>query len=102
MDANTKRFIQAQLVWIGISLAISLAISLLLQFPYDIITIIAIFIVINYYVRKRQMRLMSYNGKGSVFAIGNTVHYYCMNCGIEHNEAICPKCGSKLRRAGFR
>jgi ribosomal protein S27AE len=101
MDPITKRFIQAQLMWVGISLAISIAISLLLPFPYDLITIIVIFIGINYFVRKRQTKQINSNGSSFIFAAHNTVQYYCMNCGVKHNEAICPKCGSKLRKAGF-
>jgi rubrerythrin len=26
--------------------------------------------------------------------------YYCMNCGKEHREVVCPNCGSKMKRVG--
>jgi Zn finger protein HypA/HybF involved in hydrogenase expression len=26
--------------------------------------------------------------------------YFCMNCGNEHREISCPKCGSKMKRVG--
>jgi rubrerythrin len=26
--------------------------------------------------------------------------YYCMNCGTEHRETSCPRCGSKITRVG--
>jgi rRNA maturation endonuclease Nob1 len=29
------------------------------------------------------------------------VNYYCINCGTKHNQAACPNCGSKLKKAGF-
>ncbi|MDQ3869367.1 MAG: hydrogenase maturation nickel metallochaperone HypA [Thermoproteota archaeon] len=28
------------------------------------------------------------------------LNYYCMACGAKHNEAACPKCGSKTKRVG--
>ena len=28
------------------------------------------------------------------------IKYYCMNCGYEHKESACPKCGSKAVRVG--
>jgi DNA-directed RNA polymerase subunit RPC12/RpoP len=28
------------------------------------------------------------------------LNYYCMNCGLKHNRAACPKCGSKMKRVG--
>jgi predicted RNA-binding Zn-ribbon protein involved in translation (DUF1610 family) len=28
------------------------------------------------------------------------IKFYCMNCGNEHREYACPKCGSKAVRTG--
>ena len=28
------------------------------------------------------------------------IKFYCMNCGYEHRENACPKCGSKAVRVG--
>jgi hypothetical protein len=28
------------------------------------------------------------------------VKYYCMTCGVQHNQLACPKCGSKMKRVG--
>jgi hypothetical protein len=28
------------------------------------------------------------------------LRFYCMNCGKEHKERVCPKCGSKAVRVG--
>ena len=35
---------------------------------------------------------MSGNGSGPL-------KYYCMSCGTEHKEIVCPKCGSKKELA---
>jgi DNA-directed RNA polymerase subunit RPC12/RpoP len=31
----------------------------------------------------------------------NPIKYYCVNCGNEHKEIACPKCGSKIKRVGY-
>ncbi len=31
---------------------------------------------------------------------GSSLKYYCINCGTQHNQAACPKCGSKMKRVG--
>ena len=30
----------------------------------------------------------------------SAIKFYCMNCGHEHKESACPKCGSKAVRIG--
>src|SRR3954454_21018721 len=105
MDPNTKRFFKVQLIWIAISIGISLALAFLLPFPLDIIAIIAVFLSINYYIRQRQMRKMGMNAWsffGSSPGYGKQgINYYCLNCGTKHIMAAFPNCGSKLKKAGF-
>jgi hypothetical protein len=103
VDPDTKKFLQLQLMWVGISLGISIAISLIVPFPFSIVAIIAVFLTINYYIRQRQMRKMGMSGGGfsSMFGQQRGVQYYCINCGTRHNQTSCPNCGSKLKRAGF-
>ncbi|MDQ3847334.1 MAG: anaerobic ribonucleoside-triphosphate reductase [Thermoproteota archaeon] len=105
MDPNTKRFFKIQLIWIAISIGISLVLAFLLPFPLDIIAIIAVFLSINYFIRQRQMRKMGMNAWSffrSSSGYGNQgINYYCINCGTKHNRAACPNCGSKSKKAGF-
>ena len=58
MNADTRRFLQTQILWIGISLAISLTLSFFLPFPLSLVAIIGVFILMNYYIRRWQMRRM--------------------------------------------
>jgi hypothetical protein len=58
---NNKQFLIQQLTWMGISIAISLTISMLLPFPISLVAIIGIFIMLNFYLRKRMMKT---NGMG--------------------------------------
>ncbi|HKX81579.1 MAG TPA: hypothetical protein VJL54_04920 [Nitrososphaera sp.] len=107
MDPNTSRFLRTQLVWIGISLGISIALSLLLPFPYSLVAIIAVFLGMNYFIRQRQMRKMGMQGRG-FFGTGSgsmfgqrSIKYICIMCGAKHNGGSCPNCGSKLKKASF-
>jgi hypothetical protein len=95
-----------QMMWFAISIAISITISLLLPFPISLVTIIGVFILLNFYMRNRMMRRMGIGGSGaggdmfgSMFG-DNSLNYYCMSCGTKHKEAACPKCGSKMKRVG--
>jgi Zn finger protein HypA/HybF involved in hydrogenase expression len=37
---------------------------------------------------------------GSIGMGYSPIKFYCMNCGYEHRENACPKCGSKAVRVG--
>lgn len=106
MNPDTKRFLSIQMMWIGISLAISFALSLLLPFPISLVAIIAVFLSMNYVMRRRQMRRMGMRGGiGSSFLGGGAgsprVNYSCISCGHRHGESRCPRCGSNMKRAEF-
>jgi Zn finger protein HypA/HybF involved in hydrogenase expression len=91
------------MMWFAISIAISLIISILLPFPISLVTIIGVFILLSFYMRKRMMRRMGAGGMfGSMSSMfgENSLNYYCMSCGTKHKEAACPKCGSKMKRVG--
>jgi len=92
----------SQVVWLGIFLAISFGISMILPFPTSLVVIIGVFILLNMYRRKTIMKRMGVGGPG-IFSSGTatgagSLKYYCMSCGTEHKEAACPKCGSKMKR----
>ncbi|HET7344549.1 MAG TPA: hypothetical protein VFJ05_01590 [Nitrososphaeraceae archaeon] len=77
-----------------------------MPFPISLVTIIGIFILLNFYMRKRMMSITG-GGRGvgmfgsmsSMFG-DSSLKYYCMSCGTKHKEAACPKCGSKMKRVG--
>lgn len=105
-NTNKKQFLLNQLVWIGISFGISITISMLVPFPISLVAIFGIFIIINMYMRRIMIRRMGGMGGGATFGSmfgGNqnsSLKYYCMNCGTQHREISCPKCGSKMKRVG--
>jgi predicted permease len=117
---NNKQFLINQIMWLGMSLGIGIAISLLLPFPISLVTIIGVFILINFYMRKRMMQRTGMGG-GRVGMFGsmsssspsspspptssmfgdNSLKYYCMSCGTQHKQVECPKCGSKMKKVGL-
>ena len=110
MDPDAKRFLQTQMIWIAISLAISLTLSFLLPFPLSLVTIIGVFLAMNYYIRRWQMRRMGMmssstggGGFGSLFGGSGAggISYVCIVCGQRFKGGTCPRCGSKMKRADF-
>jgi len=100
--SKNKDFISQQLLWIAISLGISLAISLFIPFPFSLPIIIAVFILLSFYMRKRALKKMGLSGSSMFggYGSGSSLSYYCMSCGTKHNQASCPRCGSKMKRVG--
>jgi len=102
MVINNKGFLLNQLTWIGISFGISIAISIILPFPISFVVIIAVFILHSMYTRKIMLKRMG-AGRRGIFGSGiggGKLKYYCMNCGTQHGQVACPKCGSKMKRVG--
>lgn len=97
------------MMWIMVSLGISIALNYLLG-PYlgwlTIIPIIAVFLAMSYFIRKRQMARMGMGGQGGGFGGmlgggGGGINYVCIACGHKFKGGACPRCGSKMRRADF-
>jgi hypothetical protein len=114
VGSNNKQFLITQLMWLGISFGISITISILIPFPISLVIIIAVFIMLNLYMRKRMMQRMGMRGGGSggifgsifsssssMFGGDTSLKYFCMSCGTQHKQSTCPKCGSKMKRAGL-
>ncbi|HYY65762.1 MAG TPA: zinc ribbon domain-containing protein [Nitrososphaeraceae archaeon] len=109
MSLNNKQVLINQIISMGIFFVISIAILLLLPFPISLVTIIGVFILLNFYMRNRMMRKMgmrmgggmsgSTSSSSSMFG-DNSLKYYCMSCGTQHKQAACPRCGSKMKRVG--
>ncbi|HEY9386570.1 MAG TPA: hypothetical protein VIP70_05995 [Nitrososphaeraceae archaeon] len=109
-DDNNKRFIIDRLKWLGIYLGLGFILVFLLPFPYDFISVLGLFILVNFF----RMRSLTkrYGGMGGIKELfgslsssmsGNQyrpLKYYCMSCGKEHSKIACPDCGSKMKRVG--
>jgi len=92
------------MMWIGISLAISLALSFLLPFPISLIAIVGVFLAMNYFMRRIQMRRMGMGGGGGFGGMmggSGGINYVCIAWGHRFKGGTCPRCGSKMRKVDF-
>jgi hypothetical protein len=96
----------------GIYFGIAILVSRFIAFPYSLVIIIAIIIPLSLFRRKYIMKKMGQQSTGSFFGgfrgggggMSGTkrgMNYYCISCGAKHNQADCPRCGSKMKRAAF-
>jgi hypothetical protein len=111
-DDDTKPFFIHRLKWSAIYVGLGVVLVLVLPFPYDFFSVIALFILINF-LRDRSI-LKRYGGTGGIKDLfgslsssmssannqSSPLKYYCMSCGNDHKEIACPNCGSKMKRVG--
>ena len=107
-------------IFLGASLVFSIGLQIVLGYlgvPWfiSIGLVMAIFILLPMYMRKRQMGQMgNYGGSssgsngagGGFFGSGGqgdstSVRYVCLVCNNKHKGGSCPRCGSKMQRADF-
>ena len=109
LDGNTKRFIIHRLMWLLIFMGSGIVLVFLLPFPFDLISIAGLFVLMTYLRGMREMKRFGGTGRirdlfgsfsSSMSGQSKPLRYYCMNCGKEHNEITCPDCGSKAKRVG--
>ena len=110
LDDNTKRFIIHRLMWLLIFMGSGIVLVFLLPFPFDLISIAGLFVLMTYLRGMREKK--RFGGTGGIRDLfgsfspsmssnqSRPLRYYCMNCGKEHNEIACPNCGSKAKRVG--
>ncbi|MBT8242482.1 MAG: hypothetical protein HKO48_05485 [Nitrosopumilus sp.] len=104
-------------IFLGASLIFSIGLQIGLGYlgvPWyiSIGLVMAIFILLPMYMRRRQMSSMgnyrgdSGTGGGGFFGMGSQgnsggVRYVCLVCNNKHKGGSCPRCGSKMQRADF-
>ena len=102
LTIDDQEYLSQHLLWIGISIGIVFAILSYLPFPFSIPIAIASFFFIIFYIRKKVVKRI--NSRVRMFGSSNntnqSLNYYCMTCGTKHNDAACPRCGSKMKRVG--
>jgi hypothetical protein len=93
------------LIFLFGSLAVSIGLQMLLPFPFGLIAALAIFIVFPLFLRSRAIKRMggmgSDAGSGGFFGQSQGVKYICLACNNKYKGGMCPRCGSKMKRADF-
>lgn len=106
---NNTHFFFNIAIWLGISLGISLTVSLLLPFPTSLVVIITIFVILNFYMRRRLMQRTRTRARGKFSSVSSSfmaeesssLKYSCINCGTQHRDISCPNCGSKIKKVVY-
>ena len=115
---NNKQIPTNYWVWFIAYMGIGLAISFVVPFPISLVMVLLVFVALNatrmHIVLKRHGMQRGirdlYKSMTSSLSSSNLnnsggmgyapIKFYCMNCGYEHKENACPKCGSKAVRTG--
>jgi hypothetical protein len=95
------------LMWMGVYMGMSLAISFVIPFPVSLLAIFMAIIGIDYLRARYIMKKMGISSIRQLFNSFSApqmgyqpLKYYCMSCDTQHRETSCPNCGSKLTRVG--
>ena len=114
-NENQKTGHNNYLIWLFIYMGVGLAISMILPFPISFGVLLLALFLLNIIRSEILLRKAGMGGiKGlykslSSLGIGHSIgsgfgnaalKFYCMNCGYEHRENACPKCGSKAVKVG--
>ena len=99
---GNMQFLGSLLTWMGISLAISLATSFVLPFPWSLAVAIGIFSLLDFYsIRNTSRRMRNgysestvFDSLSSLFSSGDgsradrniSLGYYCISCGVPHKQ----------------
>jgi hypothetical protein len=116
-NSNNNKQIQTNYwVWLAAYLVIGLAISFIVPFPLSLGIALLVYFALNAVRMHLALKRQGMSGglkdayKSMTSSLGSSwnnsgtgmgyspIKYYCMNCGYEHKENACPKCGSKAVR----
>lgn len=100
--------------WFFVSAVTVFMVSLVLPFPISLIVSIIVILCLSVIRADIAMKKAgiggikgwyryvrsSESGRRDTSYLLDPIKFSCMNCGKEHNNTACPKCGSKAVRAG--
>src|ERR671924_252677 len=79
--------------------AIGIVISYIMPFPFSFLTILGTVILITIYVREKVLSIIDLGiSIATIFSRRRLTYYYCMTCGTQHREIVCPRCGSRIKK----
>ena len=117
LNGNDKLVSNNGLVWLLLTLAAVVILTLTLPFPISFIVSLLVIISLNVIRADMALKKAGMGGIGSWYksysslqsgrgrdtsmndSLYKPIRFSCMSCGNEHNKIECPKCGSKAVRA---
>ncbi len=120
VDNNKNNHFQNNnyLIWLFVYMGIGLSISFIVPFPLSFGVLLLVLVLLNVYRTDHALKRQGRGGiKGLYKSMSSSVanrsnglgtegigyaqiRFYCMNCGYEHKNDACPKCGSKAVKVG--
>ena len=112
--ADDSSFGKKYLAWFFVSVLTVFMVSLILPFPISLVASIIVILALSVIRADIAMKKAGMGGIKSWYKsftssesghwetgyLLDPIKFSCMNCGKEHKETACPKCGSKAVRAG--
>jgi hypothetical protein len=105
------QYFSERLLWVGVSLGIIFGILYYTPFPASVPIAIGAFFILNFYFRKKVVKRMNMmygnsasgipSSSSSSSSTSSSLSYSCISCRTRHNDATCPDCGSKMKKAEF-
>jgi uncharacterized paraquat-inducible protein A len=79
--------------------AIGIVISYIMPFPFSFLIILGTLVLITIYVREKVLTIIDL-GKSIAATIldRRRLTYYCITCGTQHRDIVCPRCGSRIKK----
>jgi hypothetical protein len=106
-----KQLQKMQLLFVSCSVGLSMLATYLLGFLLGLILMVALFVGINLYIRKRQAKALEFFGvreadieNGRVYgnvSSSTKLRYVCLSCGAKVTTRTCRKCGSHMKKVVF-
>ena len=99
MNTN-EQYLSEPLLWIGISLGVIFAIIFYTPFPLSIPLAIIAFIFLNFYLRKKVVKIMNtmFGNTTSSSNSSSSLIYSCINCETRQGYVNLPSADSKLKK----
>jgi ABC-type uncharacterized transport system permease subunit len=78
--------------------AIGIVISYIMPFPFSFLTILGTVILITIYIREKVLNIVDLGISIATTLGRRRLTYYCMTCGTQHRDIVCPRCGSRIKK----
>lgn len=107
MDSTLRPVLKRQILFVGISLAVGILLSIFIDPLVGLAANVGIFVAAVMYIRWRQRKALSAFGFGDETAgrghLGDGVKlkYVCLSCGAEVKGVKCKSCGSSMKKPLF-
>ena|SRR4051812_20304560 len=97
---NKNLFPSKQSIRLFVYFSIGIVISYMMPFPFSFLVILGTVILITIYVRETALKIIDMCMSMSIITTldKKRLTYYCMTCGTQHRDIVCPRCGSRIKK----